>query len=131
MKLRLNSQLVTTVAFRYPEIWLTMIRALLLTALAMLPTVVKLPKFLTSHSFFKFLHLAPWILVCGFKFLRNILMHVIVIRQVGQFNDATGLIMALAIYCIFLIKASEMMLHWIAIVHLTTEGYILDVRTEL
>ncbi|KAH8366287.1 hypothetical protein KR200_000330 [Drosophila serrata] len=131
MKLKLNYRLVSNISFSYPNIWLTMFQALLLTALTMLPRVVSLPNCLTRRRFFNFLPMAPWILICCFKFLKNVSMHLIAIGYLEQYNDSTSLIMALIIYCIIFGLAAEMMLHWIAIANMNRRGYVLEIVSEL
>ncbi|KAH8256537.1 hypothetical protein KR038_006161, partial [Drosophila bunnanda] len=112
MQIRLNEYLVSSVTYSFPGMWFTVVRAMIFTALAMSPMVVMLPEWLTSIRFLNLLPPAPWILLCCLKFLKHILMHLFTIGHMAQHDDASGLIMALIIYCIIFALSIEMMLHW-------------------
>ncbi|KAH8288184.1 hypothetical protein KR054_008156 [Drosophila jambulina] len=127
IKHRLNYVLVSSVSISYPGVRIALIRAFLLTALAMWPTLRKKAR----RRLYNLLALAPWILSCSLRFLLHVRMHLFAIRQVNQFGDSKHLILALAIYCIFFAMAVEMMLHWIAIAHMSIPGNVLKYCSKI
>ncbi|KAH8235680.1 hypothetical protein KR032_005272 [Drosophila birchii] len=131
MNLRLNENLVSTVKYNFPGLGFVIIRALLVTVLALLPTIVMLPEWLTKHRFLNLLPSAPWILLCCLKFFKHIVMYIFTISHVGLHDNTTNMIFALAIYCIIFFMSIEMMLHWIAVANLSTAGSVVIVRTKI
>ncbi|XP_017038185.1 uncharacterized protein [Drosophila kikkawai] len=124
IKLRLNYKAVQSVSYRFPDLKATMIKALLLTALAMVPTLMKLPRSLTQWRLFKYLPLAPWILICCFKFPQHVGMYMFTIGNT-KYMDSTPLVLGLMIYFILFGMAIEMAIHWMVYARMCIAGFVL------
>ncbi|KAH8304176.1 hypothetical protein KR059_002896 [Drosophila kikkawai] len=113
------------ITYGFPDIGTTMIKALLVTFLAMMPTVTMLPQRLTKWRLFKFVPLAPWILMCCVKFPQHVIRHIFTIRHTAEYMNTFPLSMVLAIYIIFFVMAIELAWHWIVYAHMCISGYVM------
>ncbi|KAH8401743.1 hypothetical protein KR009_007588 [Drosophila setifemur] len=126
LQLNLSDQ-KTSVQIRYPGILSTLLKAQLLTVLAMAPGVAFPTHWLIGHRRKCFLPLLPWMVVSCGSFALNFGLHTRAIVHMSSGNQPHSLIHALVIYCGLFGLALEQMLHWIAVHNVMTDG----VRTEI
>lgn len=111
----------------YLEVMLYAAVSLVLTAMALMHSLVTSPRWRKQNSAKIFLAMLPWMLVCCIHFLMNVMLQLNAIFNMATETRQKALIYALGFYCPIFGLALEQMLHWNVVFHLMTDGIITSI----
>ncbi|XP_002034790.2 uncharacterized protein LOC6610182 [Drosophila sechellia] len=119
-----------TAKARYLEVMFYAAVSLVLTAMALMHSLVTSPRWRKQNSVKILLAMLPWMLVCCIHFLMNVMLQLKAIFNVATETRQKTLIYALGFYCAIFGLALEQMLHWNVVFHLMTDGVITSISNS-